>query len=189
MDDRNCILGEIQNCAMKLSEPGIIVQKCWVGLKDHFQNIKMDYYIIMPNHIHGIIFIKNKMVLKKNMELTNNDGLNDKRVGLMNQTPTNPNNTVDGISWVLMRNKKPKLGKILRHFKAISAKLIHDSGFRDFKWQRNYYDHITRSEKELDRIRQYIINNPLKWDLDRGNHLSENYEMNCDMYFRDVYDS
>ncbi len=68
-----------------------------------------------------------------------------------------------------MKNPKQHLGKIIRYFKAKSTKLIHDVKSHNFKWQRNYYEHIIRNENELNRIREYIINNPLKWEYDRDN--------------------
>ena len=98
----------------------------------------------MPNHIHGIIMIT------------------DSR-DLINQIPTTKSN------FPLMKSPKVTLGKIIRHYKARSAKYIHDSGYVDFRWQPLFYDRIVRNDKELDNIRDYIINNPLKWFLDEEN--------------------
>ena len=81
---------------------------------------------------------------------------------LINQIPTKSN-------FPLMKNPKMTLGKIIRHYKAHSAKYIHDSGYVDFQWQPLFYDRIVRNDKELDNIRDYIINNPLKWFLDEEN--------------------
>lgn len=61
------------------------------------------------------------------------------------------------------------MGRLIGAFKTTSAKLIHQAGYEYFAWQRNYYEHIIRSEKELNKIRKYIIENPLKWELDREN--------------------
>jgi putative transposase len=68
-----------------------------------------------------------------------------------------------------MKNPKVTLGKIIRHYKARSAKHIHDSGYVDFQWQSLFYDRIVRSDKELNNIIDYITNNPLKWYLDEEN--------------------
>jgi hypothetical protein len=84
--------------------------------------------------------------------------------GLINQTPTqNPNH------WIQMKNPKINLGKIIRHFKAKTTKLLRDSGLNNISWQRLYYDHIIRNNRSLDNIRYYIINNPLKWEIDKEN--------------------
>ena len=68
-----------------------------------------------------------------------------------------------------MNNPKVTLGKIIRHYKARSAKHIHDAGYVDFQWQPLFYDRIIRSDKELGNIRDYIFKNPLKWHLDEEN--------------------
>jgi len=62
-----------------------------------------------------------------------------------------------------------------------------NSGFANFKWQRNYYEHIIRNEKELNKIREYIHNNPLKWELDRENPKSKNFNLEHDSYWGEVY--
>jgi len=68
-----------------------------------------------------------------------------------------------------MQNPKQTLGKIIRFYKAKITRLFHDRGFNNFVWQRNYYEHIIRNEDELNKIREYIQNNPLIWHLDRDN--------------------
>jgi len=61
------------------------------------------------------------------------------------------------------------LSELIGAFKTTSSKLIHQNGLSEFQWQRNYYDRIIRNEKELEKIRKYIFENPLKWELDRNN--------------------
>lgn len=70
-------------------------------------------------------------------------------------------------------NHAPTLGKIIRHFKAKSSYLIHKTN-QDFFWQRNYFEHVIRNENDLSKIREYIQNNPLKWELDPENPYVEN---------------
>ncbi|MCH6574529.1 MAG: transposase [Bacteroidetes bacterium] len=81
----------------------------------------------------------------------------------MNQARTMEKN------WILMKNKKNTLGKIIRAFKAKVAKLIREDGAIDFKWHRNYYDHIVRDEKDLLIIKKYIKNNPLNLEIAKNN--------------------
>ena len=141
--DKKCVFGEVIEEQIRLSLIGEIVKNYWEKLPKHFPKVKLDEYVIMPNHIHGIIIIT--------------EGRD-----LINQIPTKSN-------FPLMKNPKMTLGKIIRHYKAHSAKYIHDSGYVDFQWQPLFYDRIVRNDKELDNIRDYIINNPLKWFLDEEN--------------------
>jgi putative transposase len=140
--DKKCVLGEVIEERKRLSPIGEIAKKYWEEIPEYFPEIKLDEYVIIPNHLHGIIIIT-------------------KCRDLINQIPTN--------NFPLMKNQKVTLGKIIRHYKARSAKHIHDAGYIDFQWQPLFYDRIVRSDKELDNIRDYIINNPLKWYHDDEN--------------------
>ncbi len=80
------------------------------------------------------------------------------------------------------------LPKVIGYFKMNTAKLINQMINRSGPfWQPNYYEHIIRNEKELSRIREYIQNNPLKWDLDRENPMSKNFNLDHDTYWKEVY--
>jgi putative transposase len=68
-----------------------------------------------------------------------------------------------------MKNSQLALGKVVRYFKARTSRLLRRAGMYDFKWQRLYNDHIIRNNRSLNKIRQYIINNPIKWELDKDN--------------------
>jgi REP element-mobilizing transposase RayT len=133
--------GTITNGSAVLNDKGKIVLENWEYLPNHFTNIELDEFIIMPNHLHGIIII-------------------NERKGLINQTPTDQH-------WIMMKNPSITLGKIIRFFKARSTRLIHKSGNNSFLWQRNYYEHIIRNEKDLYNIRMYIMNNPVKWEIEK----------------------
>jgi hypothetical protein len=109
-------------------------------------------------------------------------------VGLINQAPTKNQALPKAKDWALMQDPRHMVGKIIRYFKAKTAKIIHDKFFSGFRWQRNYYEHVVRSVRELNSIREYIINNPLKWALDRENQVSENFNMDLDNYFKDIFD-
>ena len=153
--DKLCLFGEIIDEAMKLSDAGEVAKQCWLQLPEHFSRVEVDEFVVMPNHVHGIILLWNDNYLKS-QSLKEKPGR-----GLMNQTPTE--------KWILMKNPKQTLGKIIRHYKAKSAKIIHNAGYLEFKWQRGYYEHIIRSENDLNRIRQYIHDNVLKWSYDDEN--------------------
>lgn len=134
-------LGKINNEKMEYSRYGDIVLKYWQKIPDHYKNVFLDEWIIMPNHIHGIIVIENPIGAEQC------------------SVPTHTRNKKYGL-----------LSKIVKSFKEISLKTIRQN-FNDyeFSWQRSFYDHIIRNEKSLDKIRRYIYYNPAKWELDRNN--------------------
>ena len=78
---------------------------------------------------------------------------------------------VGATRWVARatRLQSRSLGSIIGQFKSIVTKRIHKMGLRHFKWQRNYYEHIIRDEHDLNKIREYIVNNPITWELDDEN--------------------
>ena len=141
--DKKCFFGEVIEEKIILSPIGKTARKCWEEIPEQFPDVRLDEYVIMPNHVHGIV------ILTEGRDL-------------INQIPTRNN-------FPLMKNPKMTLGKVIRYYKARSSKHIHDSGHVDFRWQSLFYDRIVRSEKELNNIRDYIANNPLKWYLDEEN--------------------
>jgi putative transposase len=164
-------LGDLVDSGMALSPIGEIVRKNWDDIPDRFSGIGLDAFVVMPNHIHGIITITDDRL----------------RRGLINQTPTtNPTpinqtptyqtptvvneNCPDQPDWIMMKNEALILGKIIRYFKAKTTKMIHDHGSDTFHWQRNYYEHVIRDDEELKAIRQYILSNPANWTTDENYH-------------------
>jgi putative transposase len=169
--DRECILGEIASSKMILNEMGKMVDCIWRELPIYFLFISIGQYIIMPNHFHGIIKIDDQ-----------NKDLHNCR-GLINQTPTgnqtqkiNLPPTSDQIpdDWMMMKNPKITLGKIVRYFKAKSAVEIRNKMGNSFCWQRNYHEHIINDENELTHIRKYIQDNPVNWINDEDNPINVN---------------
>jgi putative transposase len=163
--DRECFLGEIASSKMILNEMGKMVENIWREIPIYFLFISIDQYIIMPNHFYGIIKIADQ-----------NKGSHNCR-GLINQTPTGHQTySSDPISndWILIKNPKITLGKIVRYFKAKSALEIRNEMGNSFCWQRNYYEHIIHDENELTRIRKYIQDNPVNWSNDEDNPVNIN---------------
>jgi putative transposase len=121
-----------------LSTIGKIVERCWEDIPGHFPDVELDAFITMPNHLHGIIVI-------------NESGRGE---------VTSP---LHGA--VISPLRKPTLGNMVAYFKYQSTKLINAMNRTpgDRFWQRNYYEHIIRDEIDLDNVREYITNNPLKW--------------------------
>jgi putative transposase len=150
--DKMSLLGKIEHGEMNLSQQGTVAHQCWKELPEHFQNIILDVFVVMPNHVHGIIIITDPLDnLRRDLiyQIPNAD--------VINHVPT---------EWGLMKNQKITLGKIVRYYKARSTKFIHDAGCSDFQWQSRFYDRIIRDKNEYDAIRKYIYYNPAQWETD-----------------------
>ena len=136
--------GEIKNGKMILNNMGKIVEEEWLKTKEIRTNVDLDYYVVMPNHFHGNLIILDVETSRRDVSQTKETG----------QRP------------VSTKLKPNSLGSIIGQFKSVCTKRIHKLGFTDFQWQSRYYDHILRNEDDLRRIRNYIQNNPMKWELD-----------------------
>lgn len=151
--DRACLFGEIVDGEMLLNETGQMVRNMWNDLDDRYPDIETDEFVVMPNHLHGIIVIVGAQFIAPVETVTPSDcnAINHKKQGVINHAPT--------------------VGNIVRAFKARCTHAINK--IRDTPgipvWQRNYYDHIIRGEQEMNRIRGYIIENPAKWIEDKDN--------------------
>lgn len=134
--------GEIKNGKVARNILGLYADECLKSISDHYKNVEVDYYIIMPNHIHAIIII-NPVGTCHGMSLQND---HNREFG---------------------KPVKGSLSMIINHFKGAVTKWAHTNGFTNFKWQRSIYDRIIRNEKELYQIRKYIVQNPLAWELEK----------------------
>lgn len=139
--DRRCLFGAIVGSEPRLNPAGRMVTSWWEKLPDRFPSVMLDSFVLMPNHLHGIIHITD--------------------VGAM---PGRPHGAA------------PTLGTMVAWFKSMTTNAylrgVKGDGWPAFKgrfWQRNYYEHIIRSERALDPIREYIFNNPACWDSDPEN--------------------
>ena len=146
---RECRFGDIIDGVMRTNEAGQMVEAAWTALPQRFPGIELDAYVVMPNHMHGVIVVGASLVVAPNTVLATN------RAG------TSP---------------APTLGDVVGAFKSITTHAyiqgVYDGGWLPFDkrvWQRNYYEHIIRSKIELNAIRQYIIDNPAQWEQDRDN--------------------
>jgi REP-associated tyrosine transposase len=157
--NRACLFGQIVDGAMVLSDAGRMVQTVWDEIPVHYAGVAIDTFIVMPNHIHGIIVLVGAAPCGR-------PPLGQTPVGQA-QGPA-PTITI-GIS----------LPDVVQRFKTMTTKRYADgvkqrgwSPFPDHLWQRNYYEHIIWDEELLNNIRQYIADNPAQWELDRENPAS-----------------
>ncbi len=165
--DRQCLFGNIVNGEMTLNDAGRIVEHVWFDLPNHYSNVELDQYVIMPNHFHGIIILSDS-------GMNGNQCTDSKHVGVGFKPAPTVNQCTDskpvGVGFKPAPTKHG-LPEIVRAFKTFSSRRINEmqntSGAK--LWQRNYYEHIIRNTGDLNRIRKYIQNNPRKWDMDREN--------------------
>ena len=146
---RICLFGEILNEEMQLNEYGHIADECWCAIPDHFTNVELEAYVVMPNHVHGIIVINNENRTTMNSSSS---------VGARHASPLPP------------RGVKPhSIGAIVGSFKSAVTRRIGRELNATGIWQRNYYEHIIRDHKDWDRIHRYIESNPSMWVEDEEN--------------------
>jgi REP element-mobilizing transposase RayT len=144
--------GEVVKSNMELNRIGKIVYDFWNNIPRHNNLIELDYFIIMPNHLHGIIIL-------------NEDGRRDVACNVS----TSANNYSE------ISPKKNSVSSVIRSYKSAVTRWAHKNGFEKFKWQPRFYDRIIRNEKELYFIRRYIELNPSKWELEKD--LPENLDI------------
>ena len=150
--DRECQLGEIVGEEMNLNDIGKIVAGSWEWLGEQYPFVTLDEYVVMPNHVHGIIVISD----------SGNSAIASHRRGDSRIAPTSPQD----------RNMKRKpLGRLVGAFKTVSTNRVNmvQGTFGRPLWQRNYYEHVIRNEASLSNIREYIRDNPAKWAFDQEN--------------------
>ena len=157
--DKACLFGDIVDDEMMLNDAGVVVEKCWNDIPVHFPRVELDQFVVMPNHIHGILFIgdSSPIVGAKNLSPLRSSQIQKTYPG---QKPCGTSKTI---------------GSIVRGFKIGVTKWMRQHTSVYFVWQRNYYERVIRNERELNDIREYIVNNPLKWALD---HENPDYAMN-----------
>ncbi len=151
--NRLCLFGEVVDEKMVLNDLGLIVQGEWFRSADVRREIELhpDELVVMPNHLHGIVWIV---------------GEGDKSAADVGATGRSP-----------LREHPPRgpvprsLGSFMAGFKSAATKRVNTMRGAPGApvWQRNYYEHIIRDERSLNRIREYIAHNPLGWALDREN--------------------
>jgi putative transposase len=158
---RKCLFGEIVDRQMLENSWGKVVKRCLESLGDHFPQVLLDEHVIMPNHVHAIVSIVNISDVCEFKDGFPHQTIN--RVGAQHAGPVSvPNN----LALPRLTNVVPgSLGAVIRSFKSAVTKELSPlrQHIAEPLWQRNYYEHIIRSETSLCRIQEYILNNPANW--------------------------
>ena len=167
---RQCLFGEIVDGEMQLNEFGIVARSHWMKLPQHHSHLQLDAFVVMPNHVHGILVLTDRVGAGFDTGIGCTDTLSAK------PAPTD----------VSVSTKRHGIPEIIRGFKTFSARRINqmrkvgagfDTGIgctntlsakpAPTVWQRNYYEHIIRNDIALAHIQQYIDNNPRSWQQDQ----------------------
>ena len=127
---QECLFGEIIEDAMHLNSIGQMIASIWLAMPGRLEQVDLDSFVVMPNHIHGIVSLE----------------------------------------------KDTALTRVIQAFKSISTneyiRGVQSQGWKKFNgtlWQRSFHDHVIRNEKDLFRVQEYIMNNPLQWAIDEEN--------------------
>ena len=196
---RNCLFGEIVDGEIKLNTNGEIARGSWLSIPRHFKNVELDEFVIMPNHLHGIIIIESSEVAGEALANQDFSQLFSEVAGealanqdfsqsfsevageaLANQDFSQQQNlssqcfapTVYTGETVKINGTKPQsLAAITQNYKSVSTRQINrmNKAKGNVIWQRNYYEHIIRNEEALNNICEYIVNNPINWVKDQEN--------------------
>ena len=178
--NRECLFGAVEAGNIRLSPSGEVVDQCLGELKQHFPGLTLDIYVVMPNHLHAVLVLpdragrgpfgpcqrRGEALAQRSFDIAaiQADASPLQEMQGKGQEPgLGPKGTQPG-----------SLGAIIQNFKSVSSRRVN-SLRRDLAapvWQRNYYDRIIRDADELDRIRQYIADNPARWDEDTENPAS-----------------
>ncbi|GAB4506420.1 MAG: transposase [Anaerolineales bacterium] len=146
--NRECILGEVVGDRVALSALGTKAQELWLAIPGRFENVLLDEFIVMPNHVHGIIVIQGEV-----------------------KTMVEPPEPALDAPISREQRRQMLIPKIVGYFKMNSAKAINL--LRNTPgvpvWQRNYYERVIRTEEEWNILRQYIAGNPQRWHEDEEN--------------------
>jgi putative transposase len=152
--DRTCLFGEVGDDGMRLNGAGQMLAEVWADIPVQFPDVEIDAFVVMPNHIHGIIVLPDR------------------------ETPGSPpiRDAANSGRPLAIARPAATLGDVVGAFKsAVTVEYVRGvktnawPKFRKRLWQRNYYEHVIRNEMALNRVRRYIDENPARWALDDDN--------------------
>ena len=176
--NRKHYFGEIENNKMILSNVGVIVDLMWYEIKNHAKNIELGEFVVMPNHIHGILILNDNLM---NDNAVNDNAVNDNAVNdnAVNDNAVNDNAVETRHALSLQQQSEKTIGQqrfqnqgkntissIVGSYKSAVTKHCNRLGF-EFAWQSRFHDHIIRNAQSFENIQNYITNNQMNWDNDK----------------------
>lgn len=185
--DKLCLFWEIKDNELTTFDSGKMIEKYWIEIENDFDNIKLQDYVIMPNHFHWIIEIKKQNINCNCKICLKNNTCRDTPCGYPNKNLKNYNwNIVKNYFLINENNDEKKdthkgcpynrnlLWNIIGQFKSKTTneyiKNVHENNWPIFNnklWQKDFYEHIIRNEESFLKISKYIKNNVSKWDEDK----------------------
>jgi len=147
--------GEVREEEVVLSSAGKIVVEELVKTTQIRANVDLDVWVVMPNHVHAVIIIKPDVETPRPVKMPR-----------LVKTPHPVETPRRGVSTKKNEWKPGVLGAIINQLKSKCTKRIREAGYPGFAWQSRFYDHIIRDEQSLEKIRIYILGNPVKWGSD-----------------------
>ncbi len=150
-NDRESFFGSLIDNKMILSAIGDMASRFWKEIPEHFNHARLDEFVIMPNHIHGIIILDYSLIGKPN---------------IMHESPVGTRHGMtlrqDGIN-KFSNPVKNSISVIINQYKSSLKRWCNKNGNNSFKWQSRFYDHIIREEDSIEQVREYIRSNPKNW--------------------------
>ena len=176
-----CLFGEVVEGQMHLNEYGRIVYQQWKSLPRHFPNVLLDAFVVMPNHMHGLIVITSRCENRYAGGVGDGTGKGEASATRATQV-LEAKSKMDAAVVPDVSDASPlqvarpmgthsgSLGAIIQNFKSTATRKINRRRGTPGAplWQRGYYEHIIRNERALNCIRQYIVENPLRWNFDKN---------------------
>lgn len=155
--------GKIKDKKMYLSNIGVLADVFWYEIKNHAKNIQLDAFVVMPNHIHGILILENN----HQYLLANNPSVETGHALSSDNHLSEINNEKLTIGQQRFRNQgKNTISSIIGSYKSVVTRHAHRLGY-DFAWQERFHDNIIRSDEEYINIVKYIASNVANWEDDR----------------------
>ena len=170
--DMVCRFGSVVDGKMVLNECGRITKESWEEIPIHFPEVQLHAFVIMPNHVHGIIEITENVGAKQFSPNIETDGAKDVSPLQIQNTYVSPDNETDGAKQLSpLRSPSKTIGSIVRGYKIGVTKWVRQNTNIHKLWQRNYYEHVIRNDHSFNQITEFILTNPLKWEFDKFYHL------------------
>ena len=178
--NRACLFGEIVGGEMRVNEFGRVTSACWDAIPRHFDAVTVDAFVVIPNHVHGVVFIGGQDHIIANAQQFGRPAagslstiVRSLKLPAASCRESSKCTEAKRHDFHFARLPRSKLRGMRSQctFKSAVTKRVNE--LRNTPalpiWQRNYYEHVIRNDDELTRIREYIANNPLAWELDREN--------------------
>ncbi|MBI5215425.1 MAG: transposase [Ignavibacteriae bacterium] len=162
--ERECLMGEIMDGEMIFNDMGRIADEYLQNIPNHFSHVEIGEYVVMPNHVHCILVLGDK--------LDGGTGHVGTRHGVSLPTDTSQSH---GVLQPQQQTKINQYGKpvagsvsvIVNQYKSSVKRWCNNHGHENFQWQSRFYEHIIRNEQSYQTISNYIINNPANWNDDK----------------------